>query len=166
MRIESWNPNKFDESFEGIILDRMVEAAEIVAERANHALSPGKISRPEYRSGKGGGKNWTARNPGTLKRSVRVVRKKVGGGKAFSRKRNVRIYAGHYLGYYAHWVEFGSSTIKRKHREKTEGAIGRRKRRPTARDIEFGTSRIAPRAFLRTAFYSSGGDIKYILGAT
>ena len=40
-----------------------------------------------------------------LKKSIRVVQKKTKSGKAFSKKRNVRVYMGNYLAYYASIVE-------------------------------------------------------------
>ncbi len=165
MRIAGWNPNKFDETFENIAMDRLIEAAEVIATKArsNFPETQG-ISRPMYKTGKGGGKTWSSRDAGRLKKSIRVVRKKTKGGKAFSRKRNVRIITGHYTAYYPYWVEFGSGTIKRKHGEKIEIATSRRKKKLTVRDIEFGTDRIPPRPFMRPAFNSSIDEIKSIIG--
>lgn len=160
MRVASWNPNKFDEIFENIAMDRLEEAADVVAERASHNLNNlrrGNISRPVYKSGPNKGKNWTARNPGTLKKSVRVVRKKGKGGKAFSRKRNIRVYAGHYLAYYPYWLEYGTSNVKRKHNKQNKGKF--------LKDVELGNSRTPAQPFLRPAFYGSMNDIKYAIGA-
>ena len=106
MRIEGWNPNKFDESFEDIAVERLVGAAEVVAARARQNCPTGTLTRPMYKSGPYAGQPWTSRDAGRLKKSIRVVRKKTKSGKAFTRKRSVRVYAGHYLAYYARVVEF------------------------------------------------------------
>lgn len=106
MRVEAWNPNVMDETFENIAMDRLVEAAEVVATAARRGCPVGTVSRPMYKRGPYAGQKWTARDAGQLKKSIRVVRRKTTGGKAFSKKRNVRVYAGHYLAYYARIVEF------------------------------------------------------------
>lgn len=106
MRVEAWNPNKMDETFENVAIDRLIAAAEVVARHARQKCPVGTISRPMYKKGIYAGQPWTARDAGQLKRSIRVVRKKTKSGKAFSRKRDVRVYAGHYLAYYAQIVEF------------------------------------------------------------
>ena len=105
MRVELWNPNKFDESFEHVAIERLVEGAEIIAGAARRGCPVGTISRPIYKTGPYAGQPWTARDNGQLKKSVRVVRKKTKSGKALSKKRNVRVYAGHTLAYYANIVE-------------------------------------------------------------
>jgi len=106
MRIERWDPNKFDQAFENIAIERLVEAAEVVASAARRKCKVGTISRPMYKTGDYPGVPWTARKPGQLKKSIRVVRKKTKSGRAFSKKRNVRVYAGNFLAYYADIVEF------------------------------------------------------------
>lgn len=88
MRFENWNPNKFDESFENIAIDRLVDAGEVVAVHARNKCPTGATGR--------------------LKKSIRVVRKRTKSGKSFSRKRNVRIYAGNKEAFYALWVELGT----------------------------------------------------------
>ncbi len=159
MRVVEWNPNKFDETFENIAMDRLVAAAEVVAAKARNLFPATKgISRPEYKTGKGGGKPWSSRDAGRLKKSIRVVRKKTKGGKAFSRKRNVRIYAGHYKAFYPVWVESGSGTAKRKVNRKGKKKI-------SANNVEFGSSRIPARPFMRPAFYGSLDEIRSIIGA-
>jgi len=113
MRVENWNPNVMDQSFENVAIDRLVEASEVVAKKARSNLrrhiGSGKttgISRPVYKTGPYAGQPWTARNFGELLRSIRVVRKKTKSGRAFSKKRNIRIYAGNYLAYYADIFEY------------------------------------------------------------
>ncbi|MFH2076786.1 MAG: hypothetical protein ABIJ57_15840 [Pseudomonadota bacterium] len=106
MRVENWNPNVMDETFENVAIERLVKAAEILADNTRRRCPVGTVSRPMYRRGAYVGQAWTARDAGQLKKSIRVVRKRTKGGKAFSRKRSVRVYAGHYLAYYARIVEY------------------------------------------------------------
>lgn len=106
MRVESWNPNAFDESFENVAIERLVEAAEVVASETRRRCPVGTTSHPMFKTGRFAGKAWTSRDAGRLKASIRVVRKRTRGGKAFSRKRSVRVYAGHYMAYYARIVEY------------------------------------------------------------
>lgn len=113
MRVENWNPNVMDQSFEGVAIERLEEAAEVVKSYAKQSLASklgtGQtygISRPIYKSGPYAGQPWTKRDPGELMRSIRVTRLRTKSGKAFSRKRNVRIYAGNYLAYYARIFEY------------------------------------------------------------
>ena len=105
MRVEYWNPSAADASFENVAVERLVEAAEVIAAATRRKCPVGTISRPMYRSGPYAGQFWTARDAGELKRSVRVVRRKTKSGRAFSKKRNVRIYAGHKKAFYARIVE-------------------------------------------------------------
>lgn len=134
-RVESWNPNKFDEIFEDIAIDRLVNAAEFVAEnvrtKLNSKIGTGKttgISRPVYKSGPYAGQIWTKRDFGSLLNSVRVVRKRTKSLKAFTRKRNVRVYCGNFLAYYARIFEYKNP-------------------------------------FMRPAYYQSLGGVKQIVGA-
>lgn len=135
MRVEAWNPNKFDETFENIAMERLEDAARIIAEKAKSKCEIGKISRPVYERGKYKKLPWTSRDPGRLRKSIRVVRKKIRKGKAFSSRRNVRVYAGHYTAYYAGWEE------------------------------EFGSPKRKPHPFLRPALQESIAEIKSIIGA-
>lgn len=112
MRIENWNPNAMDETFENVAIERLVEAAEVVADAARRNCPVGTVSRPIYKRGPYAGQAWTARDAGQLKRSIRVVRKKTKSGIAFSKKRDVRVYAGHYLAYYARIVEFSKPYMR------------------------------------------------------
>ena len=112
MRVENWNPNAMDETFENVAIDRLVEAAEVVASAARRRCPVGTISRPIYKRGRYAGQPWTSRDGGRLKKSIRVVRKKTKSGKAFSRKRDVRVYTGHYMAYYARIVEFSKPFMR------------------------------------------------------
>ena len=106
VRITDWNPNKMDATFENVALDRLIKAAEVIKNKVKSKTPVGTTSRPIYRKGPYAGQPWTARDAGQLKKSVRVVRKKTKSGKALSRKRNIRVYVGNYLAYYANIVEF------------------------------------------------------------
>jgi hypothetical protein len=105
MRVAEWNPNKFDETFEHVAVERLVEASGVIADAARRTCPVGTTSRPMYKRGPYAGKPWTARDGGGLKRSIRVTRQKTKSGKAFSKKRNVRVYAGNWFAYYASIVE-------------------------------------------------------------
>jgi hypothetical protein len=113
MRVENWNPNAMDKTFEDITMSRLIDASYVVKDEAARQLrghiGSGKttgINRPIYKTGPYAGVEWTKRNFGELLQSVRVVRDKTPSGKAFSKKRNVRIYAGHFLAYYADIFEY------------------------------------------------------------
>jgi hypothetical protein len=105
MRIEGWNPEMYDEVFENATVERMVEAAEVVANSARSNCPVGTLSRPMYKRGPYAGKPWTARDAGALKKTIRVTQKLSKSGKPLKRKSNVRVYAGNYLVYYASIVE-------------------------------------------------------------
>ncbi len=105
MRVSNWNPNVADEAFENVAIERLVKAAEILKENTRRRCPVGTISRPIYRRGHYAGQPWTARDAGQLKRSIRVTRKHSKTGKPLMRKRSIRVYAGHYLAYYASIVE-------------------------------------------------------------
>lgn len=105
MRVERWNPNVADQTFENVAIERLVKAAEILKENAARRCPVGTVSRPMYKTGPYAGQAWTARDAGQLKRSIRVVQKRSKSGKPLHRKRNVRTYAGHYKAFYASIVE-------------------------------------------------------------
>ena len=106
IRVEHWNPNRQDELFDHITTERLVKAAKIVKAAVRRHCPVGTISRPIYRSGPYAGKTWTSTDAGRLRKSVRVVQKKSKYGRLLAKKKNVRVYAGHYLAYYADIVEF------------------------------------------------------------
>jgi hypothetical protein len=105
MRVENWNPNVMDQTFENVAVERLVEAAEVVAVATRRKCPVGTVSRPMYKSGPYAGQPWTARDAGALKKTIRVTQKRTKSGKALSKKRNVRVYAGNFLVYYASIVE-------------------------------------------------------------
>lgn len=105
MRVANWNPNVADQEFENVAIERLVEAAHVVADAARARCPVGTVSRPIYKRGPYAGQAWTARDAGQLKRSIRVVQKHSKSGKPLMRKRNVRVYAGNFLAFYASIVE-------------------------------------------------------------
>jgi len=113
MRVENFNPNRFDQTFEDVCIERLVEAAEVVADEARRKCPVGTVSRPIYKTGPYAGKEWTARDAGQLKRSIRVTRRTTKTGKPLSRIRNVRTYAGTKKAYYASIVEHGGRPFMR-----------------------------------------------------
>lgn len=113
MRVEGFNPNKFDETFENVAVERLVEAANVVAESARQKCPVGTVSRPIYKTGPYAWQNWTARDAGRLKKSIRVVQRKSKSGKPLTKKKNVRVYGGNYLAYYAKIVEFNQRAFLR-----------------------------------------------------
>jgi hypothetical protein len=48
-----------------------------------------------------------------LKKSIRVVQRKSKSGKPLTKKKNVRVYGGNYLAYYAKIVEFNQRAFLR-----------------------------------------------------
>lgn len=105
MRVEGWNPEMYDLDFENATVERLVEAAEVVADSARRNCLVGTLSRPMYRRGPYAGQQWTARDAGALKKTIRVVQRRSRSGRPLKRKSNVRVYAGNYLVYYAKIVE-------------------------------------------------------------
>jgi hypothetical protein len=112
MRVQNWNPNAYDQIFEDVCIERLVKAAETVASNVRQRCPVGTESRPMYKTGPYAGQPWTARDAGQLRDSIRVVQKKSKYGKPLVSKRNVRVYAGHYLAYYASIVEFASPFMR------------------------------------------------------
>ena len=114
MRVESFNPNRMDQTFENVAVERLVEAAKVVRDSVRGKCPTGTLNRPMYKSGPYSGAPWTSRDNGRLKRSVRVTRQRTKVRKALSKKRNVRVYAGSFPpgvqdednAYYAAIVEY------------------------------------------------------------
>jgi hypothetical protein len=113
MRVDNWNPNVMDQTFEDVAVERLVEAAEVVASNARSKCPVGTISRPIYKRGPYAGQPWTARDAGALKKTIRVRQKLSKSGKPLARKRNVRVYAGNFLVYYASIVEHAGKQFLR-----------------------------------------------------
>jgi len=109
-RVAGWNPAKFDAEFANLSMDVLRDAAQIIATnvrvRCPVHQPEGVQYRQVYKTGKYKGEPWTARTGGTLKKSIRVVEKyEVRGGTKVWEDKNIRVYAGHYMAYYARIVE-------------------------------------------------------------
>ena len=109
MRVESFDPTKFDATLENVAVERLVMAAELVASKAKANCPTGTVSRPAYQKGKHAGKEWTSRQPGRLRDTIRVERERTKSG-AISRskkaQRRVAVAMGNELAYYAAAVEY------------------------------------------------------------
>lgn len=106
MRVANWKPSRYDDKFYNVGYNRLKDGAEILADEIRRKCPVGTTSRPMYQTGPYAGQKWTARDAGQLKKSIRVVEKKGSWGFEVHRARNVRVYAGHYLAYYARIVEY------------------------------------------------------------
>jgi len=105
MRVQNWGFAEIDGLVKEASDAKLMEAAEVIAKNVRRLCPVGAINRPMYRRGKYANQNWTTRDAGRLKKSVRVTRKKEIGRLLFH-KRDIRVYAGHFLAYYAAAVEF------------------------------------------------------------
>ncbi len=104
-RVANWNPTAADGEIYQVSYERLRKAAHIVADKARANCPVGTISRPMYKTGKYAGQPWTARDAGALKKTIRIVEKKEQGALVMQ-NRNIRVYAGNYLVYYARIVEY------------------------------------------------------------
>lgn len=106
MKVEGWNPGALDDLINEAMPEKLVASAKEVAGEVRRRCPVGTVSRPMYKRGKYAGQPWTARDKGQLKRSVRVVQKKGKTGRILLQAKNIRVYAGHYLAWYASIVEY------------------------------------------------------------
>ena len=125
MRVSNWKPQAFDGEFMTASMGRLRKAAGLIASKARQRCPVGTISRPIYKTGMYAGKSWTARDAGSLKKTIRVVekREKYGAGIAFSKARNIRVYAGNYNVYYAKIVEYMGKAFLRPALNSSKGEI-------------------------------------------
>ena len=106
MRVSNWNPEKFDSEIINASMDRLEIAAEVVKKKAQQLCPVGKISRPVAERGKFAGKYWTAREPGSLKKTIRVTRLKG------DPRGNILVMAGNKKVFYAQIVEFKNAFLR------------------------------------------------------
>lgn len=135
MRVSNWRPEQFDGEFMNASMDRLRDAAEVIASKAKSNLASAikhAVSRPPYKTGDYANEPWTAREAGSLLKSVRIVEKKETYGTLMATFRNIRVYVGNYLVYYA-------------------------------LPFEYATTRKRGKAFLRPALNASKTEIKSIL---
>jgi Bacteriophage HK97-gp10, putative tail-component len=112
-RVSNWNPQKYDQEFASASMDRLRKAAEVIAEKARAKCPVGTVSRPIYKRGPYAGQPWTARDAGALKKTIRVVERIGDEGKPLAEGRNIRVYCGNYITYYAKIVEYGGRAFLR-----------------------------------------------------
>ena len=111
MRVRNWNPKKYDPIFAEASMDRIRTGAALIAAEIRVRCPVGTVSRPMYKTGRYEGKDWTMRDAGMLKRSIRVVEKEETGWKVWQDK-DVRVYVGHYLAWYAQIVEYYTPFVR------------------------------------------------------
>lgn len=100
-------------------VERCRKASKVVKDAVYNACPVGTISRPMYKKGPYAGVNWTARDAGQLKKSVRIVELRedqhgweIARFEALGTQGIVRVYAGNFLAYYARIVEFYKPFMK------------------------------------------------------
>jgi len=114
MRVSNWNPEIYKGEFMTASMNRLKLAAELIKMRAKlrlkNEIGRGKttnISRGPYKTGKYAGEPWTARDFGSLLKTLRVVEKKEQYGTlVWSTGKNIRVYAGNYLVWWAAIFEY------------------------------------------------------------
>jgi hypothetical protein len=112
MRVSNWNPQSYDGEFMNSSMERWKAAAEVIASKARAKCPVGTLSRPIYKTGKYAGQPWTARDAGALKKTIRVVEKKEKGTEIM-KNRNIRVYCGNYIVFYAQVVEYNGRAFMR-----------------------------------------------------
>ena len=113
-RVRRWNWNEANRMVNKGTRKRLQSAAKLIKTEVRTKLKGriGKnvartgISRPIYKTGPHRGQPWTQRNFGELLNSTRIVEKIGSWGFEIKKERNIRVYAGHYLAYYAQIFEF------------------------------------------------------------
>jgi hypothetical protein len=113
MKISFFDPTKFDVELKGECAKRIIGAANVIKNYAKGECRTGTISHPMYKTGKYAGQRWTSRDAGRLKKSIRVVIPEETKHGDFRTKTNVRVYAGHYMAWYAAIVEFYSHYMRK-----------------------------------------------------
>jgi len=122
-RVSNWRPQKFDKEFLNASMDRLVKAAHIVKDNAEVLCPVGTVSRPMYKRGPYAGKDWTKRDAGQLKKSIRVSEKYGARNDPINEPRNVRIYAGTRRAYYAQIVEYAVKKFLRPALNKSKSKV-------------------------------------------
>jgi hypothetical protein len=113
MRVEYWDPEAGYKDFSHISHERLLTAAYVIKDATvrhlRSQIGKGKttgINRPVYLTGDYAGQPWTAREFGQMLKSVRVVEKEESGVEVVKLADNVRVYAGHFLAFYANIFEY------------------------------------------------------------
>jgi len=112
MRIAYWDETAGYKDFSNVSRERLLTAAYIIKDavvrKLRSQIGTGKttgINRPVYLTGDYPGQPWTAREAGTMLKSVRVVEQKKEGALVW-KAQNVRVYCGHYMAWYAQIFEY------------------------------------------------------------
>ncbi len=115
VRVSNWNVQKWDGELINASMGRLTKSAEVIKKNAVTILRSkiGKgatsgIRHGPYKTGQYAGQPWTAREPGSLEKTLRVVEKHKEGAvtAVFGKTRNVRVYAGNRIVYWAKIFEF------------------------------------------------------------
>jgi len=115
-RVSNWKIERFDGEFAKASMERLRAAAEVIAGKARSLCPVGTVSRPVYKRGPYAGKEWTRRDAGALKKTIRVVERvaKAQPGHAMvTVNRNIRVYAGNKTVFYAQIVEYSGKAFLR-----------------------------------------------------
>lgn len=114
-RVSNWSPQKYDQEFIGASMKRLRKGAEVIRDRAKANCRVGTISRPIYKRGPYAGQEWTKRDAGALRKTIRVVERKTSGAELsiLGKIRNIRVYAGNRTVYYAQVVEYAGKKFLR-----------------------------------------------------
>ena len=106
-RVGFWHPKEVEDVIIENAMQRLEQAGEIVAQKARSIVPVGTKSRPMYQTGRYAGCEWTKRDAGALKKTIRVVRKNG------DPNLNIWIMAGNKVTYYAQIVEFYTPFLRR-----------------------------------------------------
>jgi len=93
-----WDSNKIKDAVMKEHMVNLESVGDLIAKKARAKCKVGTTSRPMYKTGRYAGQEWTKRDAGALKKTIRSVMKK---GKS-----DVWIIAGNKIVYYARIVEF------------------------------------------------------------
>ena len=121
VRVSNWNVERYNGELIGASMDRLRKAANVLKDNAETILESkigkgwggtGKkrfnIRREPYKTGQYAGQDWTAREPGSLVKTLRVTEKREDAAlvATFGRNRNIRVYAGNREVYWAKLFEY------------------------------------------------------------
>jgi len=93
-----WDSEKIRQAVMKEHLVNLESVGNLIAKKAKAKCKVGTTSRPMYKTGRYAGQEWTKRDAGALKKTIRAVMKKG--------KKDVWIIAGNKTTYYARIVEF------------------------------------------------------------
>lgn len=131
MRTEIWSWTKANLAIGKEGHRRAKKAANVIAEaaRAPGNCPVGTVERPMYKTGPYANQPYTARDNGALRDSIRVVERDeqkhgfvLAQFESLGNYGDVRVYAGHYLAYYAAIVEH-SNPFMRRAQDKTRARV-------------------------------------------